>query len=158
MQLAGDVCSFALSALLHFLGSSFSILNFSHSSFLLLSFFPSLFHNTLLPSCSTPFHFLSPFSFNFFLQMLCPFSFIFTPLLLPPGPAGITKAAKCRSVLPAADAAAADQQCCPAAEPGCCATGKGVCKFIFKFPFVLLKVFNIQHLLPKNFTKHKNCQ
>lgn len=39
-----------------------------------------------------------------------------------PGTAGITEAAQCSSVLPAADAAAADQQC-STPQPGRCATG-----------------------------------
>lgn len=72
------------------------------------------------------------FFFLLLLQNAVPPSvFIFGRLLLPPGPAGVTEAAQCRSVLPAADAAAADQQRSTAAEPGSCATGKGVCKFRF---------------------------
>jgi len=39
-----------------------------------------------------------------------------------PGSAGITEAAQCSSVFPAADAAAADQQRATP-QPGCCATG-----------------------------------
>lgn len=39
------------------------------------------------------------------------------------GSASTAETAKCSSVLPAAYAAAADQQC-PTAQLGCCATGK----------------------------------
>lgn len=46
----------------------------------------------------------------------CLYTYIF------PGTAGITEAAQCSSVLPAADAAAADQQR-STPQPGCCATG-----------------------------------
>lgn len=67
---------------------------------------------------------------SLFLHFLCRplishLSSSFLPSSLLPGPAGVTAAAQRGSVLPAADAAAADQQR-PAAEPGSCATGKGV--------------------------------
>ena len=58
---------------------------------------------------------------------------LWSPLVLPPpGPAGVTEAAECSAVLPAADAATADQQR-PAAEPGSRATGKGVCVCVMPF-------------------------
>ena len=63
---------------------------------------------------------------SLFLHFLCrPSISHLSPPFLPPGPAGVTEAAQRGSVLPAADAAAADQQR-PAAEPGSCAAGKGV--------------------------------
>lgn len=54
--------------------------------------------------------------------------------LLPSGSPGVAAAAERSSVLPAADAAAADQQR-SVAEPGCCATGKGVCTFFLTLTF-----------------------
>lgn len=63
-----------------------------------------------------------------FLSHCCNLPFQTGPLLLyslPSGSTGIAAAAERSSVFPAADAAAADQQC-SAAEPGRRATGKGV--------------------------------
>lgn len=101
---------FLLLNLIHFLSVSLSRVSFSHVS--LLSLFPSTLSHLVFQINPLPF------------------------LLLSAGSAGITAAAKCRSVLPAADAAAADQQR-PAAEPGSCATGKGACTFFLTLPTCL---------------------
>lgn len=98
------------------------------------------------PSQLDPFRFLSISCYLSHISLLSLFPSTLSPLvfqinhlpflLLSAGSAGITAAAKCRSVLPAADAAAADQQR-PAAEPGGCATGKGACTFLPTLPTCL---------------------
>lgn len=151
-QLAGGFCSFAVALLFphSFLSVCSSPLNFSLHFLFHLSLFHVFFwlfavmfsipifsqhFTSFMLHSSLPFFFLSSPSPN----AVPPSVFIFAHLLLPPGPAGVTEAAQCRSVLPAADAAAADQQRSTAAEPGSCATGKGVCKLISKFHFVSFK-------------------
>lgn len=137
-----SLCSFCTRFSQSALSPQFSLHFLFHPKFLpsltlsclLLTLCRHVFH----PHLFTALYFLHapflppPFFFLLLLQNAVPPSvFIFGRLLLPPGPAGVTEAAQCRSVLPAADAAAADQQRSTAAEPGSCATGKGVCKFHF---------------------------
>lgn len=105
-------------------------------------------------SCLSLFLYVS-LSYPFLNLFCCSFIFFlfnsssppFFPPRLPPGPAGVTEAAKCSSVLPAADAAAADQQR-TAAEPGSRATGKGVCMSCFqnsKFCLLICRILYQVH-------------
>lgn len=103
------------------LALTFIILQCHHFSVLVIPFITS--------SRVCHWSFFISFSFDIIaFPVICRSLLFQSPLLflsLPSGPPSVAAAAERSSVLPAADAAAADQQR-STAEPGGCATGKGV--------------------------------